>query len=455
MRDAAPPIWYLGAVLTVLAASGWMLHDTTSGPRIGLLSLMIVAAFLVWRTAASSRSIATILAVAFSLRLLAAVLDHTFGLFPKEDQNGYLNEATWLAEAWHLGTTTNIEWTTNVGAYVHFLAPFFWLFGPHAMIPRVLSALLGLAATYLVYRLTKDVLGERPAIAAAMVYAVYPTFVYIQSETLRDPIIHVLVLGALALSIKGMPRSWNHGAVLVAVLAVLALFRLASLLPLVATICVLIVQGFVARRANSPRHLSSPGTTGPLRPLHLPLHTKVMMGGIIALVVAWLGSVYTQMLMKGGLTNYRSHWATGGSSYLEGVAFANIFEVILFAPLAAFYFLFTPFPWHVHNDLAFIAALQNLLVAYPIAVLAFIGLRRHQEHRRLVTLLMFLGFGALLFGLVEGNVGTALRHRTQFIWVFIVLASPVLVSIWDRLRVGTVTRSAGRSVAKEKAAPTR
>ena len=52
--------------------------------------------------------------------------------------------------------------------------------------------------------------------------------------------------------------------------------------------------------------------------------------------------------------------------------------------------------------------------------------------RRILPLLAFAGVGLVGYGLVEGNLGPALRHRSQFQFVFFVLAG---IALSRRLRI--------------------
>lgn len=88
-------------------------------------------------------------------------------------------------------------------------------------------------------------------------------------------------------------------------------------------------------------------------------------------------------------------------------------EVMLIEPL--------PLPFSGSVSLRF-ARLESL-VWYPILGLAIVGLI---EMRRRLSLLLFpllAGAGVLLtYALAEGNVGTAYRHRGEFVWVVALLA---------------------------------
>jgi hypothetical protein len=108
----------------------------------------------------------------------------------------------------------------------------------------------------------------------------------------------------------------------------------------------------------------------------------------------------------------------------------------VFAPIGALHFALVPFPWHVIDTLSTIAFLQNLAIWYPVVICALFGFRdvfsRPRGSKLVLPLIAFSLAGLFGYGLVEGNVGPAMRHRSQFQFVFFVLAG---VAVSRRLSV--------------------
>lgn len=83
-----------------------------------------------------------------------------------------------------------------------------------------------------------------------------------------------------------------------------------------------------------------------------------------------------------------------------------------------------PYPWDDGVSPSFRMAQAETFVWYPVLILGLLGLARARMALR-VTLFPVL-FGAaimLVYALVEGNIGTAYRHRGEFVWVLALLAS--------------------------------
>lgn len=85
--------------------------------------------------------------------------------------------------------------------------------------------------------------------------------------------------------------------------------------------------------------------------------------------------------------------------------------------------LVEPYPWDNPTSPSFRMAQFETIIWYPILMLAMIGLWSARRHLIVMAYPLLYGGGALIvYALVEGNVGTAYRHRSEFVWVIALLA---------------------------------
>jgi hypothetical protein len=82
-----------------------------------------------------------------------------------------------------------------------------------------------------------------------------------------------------------------------------------------------------------------------------------------------------------------------------------------------------PYPWQpVHSGRVRLAKVDDLLW-YPMLALVVLGLASVIRCRRVLAYPVFAAAGsATMWALVEGNFGTAFRHRGEFVWAVAVLA---------------------------------
>ena len=95
-----------------------------------------------------------------------------------------------------------------------------------------------------------------------------------------------------------------------------------------------------------------------------------------------------------------------------------------------------PFVWDIDGNSKVVLAATELLVWYPLLVLAAYGLVELRRRRSALVFPVLVGAGvALMYGLAEGNFGTAYRHRGELVWVvalFAALGTARLVDRWQR-----------------------
>ena len=86
--------------------------------------------------------------------------------------------------------------------------------------------------------------------------------------------------------------------------------------------------------------------------------------------------------------------------------------------------LFEPVPWRESTSSNVSLARWEMLLWYPLLLLAAVGARFSRRHLAELAFPLLAGLGMLLvYALTEGNIGTAYRHRGEFVWVVALLAA--------------------------------
>lgn len=115
-----------------------------------------------------------------------------------------------------------------------------------------------------------------------------------------------------------------------------------------------------------------------------------------------------------------------------------------YLPLGFAFLLFAPFPWALGSMLQRAAAPETL-IWYPIFLLALGGMRRavFKEGHLTVIPLSVLLVVTTSYALVEGNFGTAYRHRAQILPLFFIFAALGIETLkpWFEKRRRARTRS--------------
>ncbi|WP_227368692.1 hypothetical protein [Halomonas sp. M20] len=125
-----------------------------------------------------------------------------------------------------------------------------------------------------------------------------------------------------------------------------------------------------------------------------------------------------------------SRQATGGSAYPSAIATGDPFSQPWLIPARIVYFVFSPFPWDIrspHHLIGFISTIMYFFLVWRI----FKGWSRIKRKQECLALLLMLGALTFVFAIGVTNIGTAIRHKTKFLLLFVVLAA----SSFDTLKI--------------------
>lgn len=389
---------------------------------LGFLSALLIALF---SRIEAQRDLWLIAGGGFLIRVLFVLVDAALQIFGLVgDSTGY-EAATWfVAQQWRSGVLLA---PLSVGAapgfdgyfmipYTTFMSPIYVLFGRSPILLRLAMALVGALVVVNVYRMTAELYDQRAARYAALLTAVFPYWIYLSGILYRD----MLVVAFLTWSAYHVVR-WQSGTadrralVYASVAATIALsFRLVNLIAIGA------LAGVVLYTSSQ----------------HTFRRALLSIAGI-AVAGLFMIALFGDNLTIAELAGRRAWLARPNpGAYLSDVIYRNPYELAVFLPIGVLHFAFVPFPWHLVDPLAAIAFIQNLVLWYPIVLLSIVGFRdvftAEQGPAMVLPLVAFASAGILGYGLVEGNVGPAIRHRTQFQFVFVALAG---VALACRVRV--------------------
>jgi hypothetical protein len=365
-----------------------------------------------------------VLGLALVVRVAAALVINVVvqgNLF--EDDSTYVLLATQKAQgqtgAWDAYTRTLYDSTWTFSGP---LALLFKVFGASVLTGQLLAAAFGAAAAGLVTRTAQEVGSTRWAVAAGVVVALLPSQVLFSSLVLKDAAVWA-VLAALALTTAVLGRTTGRRVLPALACLTLLLFLLGHLR----------VHTLVA--ASWAAALSAWFGVAELR------RRRAAAVALVALVLPWLFALGPAGLglvidAQGTLEARRQANAVGASTAVVPTgkpgrpgtkplpprpaaenAAANLrylprgLEVMLLEPLRP-----------SSNRRVQLALAENLLW-WPLLALAAVGVWSGRGRMRALGFPLLVG-GAIsaLYGLSEGNLGTAFRHRGEVVWAVAILA---------------------------------
>lgn len=439
--NASPETRAFALLFLILPILGLLVRATRLGPALGtILVLLIVLAWLRRHPRPLRRTLTAI----FVLHVLLLAVDLTFEVVPQRDSRLYDQLSLHYAQTWHGEPAVEDPFVSKPGdnpvtqkdspayqarLFVLPVAALFYFFGGSFALARFAMTAIGLLAPFFLYRILARSYPEKWAMGGILVYAAWPTLAHLHTDFLRDNLIIVLLVASVDCISKwwraGHARSLVQGLALFFVAAILRIPNLV-LLPLFAFFP-------IARR---------------LRGRGRRVFVQALAGFVIisALLVVALGGPIISYVFRSSdvspkaIEDVRRGWGGGNTAYHDNETFATWTDVAEFAPIGFVYFLLVPTPWQTAGEGTWLVILENVFWYYPLIILGLVGLvhgwrlRGHSE-RLFAAILLFSAF--LVYGMVEANIGTVVRHRSQFQWAWIILAMPILVRL-----MGWVERNA-------------
>jgi 4-amino-4-deoxy-L-arabinose transferase-like glycosyltransferase len=327
---------------------------------------------------------------------------HFFAL----DSIGYERIGASLSNHWlGISPRPNIPGEGWLPTYYHLNAAFHFLLGDSAMGAVVLNMFAGAWTVLLTFKLGCEVLSKQVAKTAAVVTAFFPSLVLWSVLNIRDSLAGLAVILTVYFGVRAF-RSPNPRNLLFLGLGLVLLTALRNYMGF------LVVSGIAL------------GVVAAIRPQRL-LPTLAA-GTILILFLSLLSGqldLFPSEVMEdplGSASRMRSALQQGaGSAFGIGREAETVGGAIRYLPVGFSFLLFAPFPWALESALQTAAAPETLLW-YPLFVLALLGIGRAVRRGRYLSVIPIsvLLVVTTSYALVEGNFGTAYRHRAQIMPLF-------------------------------------
>ena len=340
-----------------------------------------------------------------------------------------------LVRAWSLGLPVPRHAAEGLqSGYYLFNGALFRLFGEARSAPAILNVFMGAWLPVVLYATVLRVVRRNRHVArlSALLVAFFPSLVLWSVLNIRE----APTILAIALAVYGAVRlqeRWGAAGVLSLLLGATVLAG--SREYLMVLVCGACAMALLVRRARAPA-IAVLGGVALLSLLTLALQTSGVGGTLV--VEPSLGRIQA----------LRADLALGAASaYGQGHDVSTLSGALSFLPNGFAHFVFAPFPWRVGSVLQAVTLPETILwyALFPFVLWGgFLGLRH--DPRGLSVVLSVLFVVVLAYSLVEGNVGTAYRHRAQVLPLFLVFAAIGLTDVYGLHRERAARRSVTRPV---------
>lgn len=399
--------------------------------------------------AAMHVAVATAVFLIGHFRVLPNIFDQNgIGLTFAIDSTTYQRVSSDLVDVWQNNGFTawlNAKAPLHSRLYSISFALFGKLVGHNILAAEPLNLFYYLSILVCVYLLGCEVFNAQTGFIAAIIVALWPSFLFTSTQLMRDPLsiacllalmlVLVLVLGrefewrkgiafgiagALLASLFWLARGnmWNLVLAAIAITFVLLVSRMVREKKFLGGNAIVMLLVIVAALFVPPRLESTtlPGTRPPQSPLAIPTTSQpARREG------AWATALKQISTRRAGFRFYNAR----ASDIDPQVQFSSTGEMLRFIPRAFVIGFFAPFPrmWVQEGSFGFAPRIVSgieTLAMYFLYVAAGLCVWRERRNRKMWLLFLVATIGMLALGLVVVNAGALFRLRYAC-WILMII----------------------------------
>ena len=392
------------------------MEDFLGFTSIGLVCLITFILCLCWPRASK------FLYVALAIRVSVLLLGHYVVTLPDStaDAQSIEGQARFVSEN---GFDYLRNYYPGISAMFirWFLAVPYYFLIPSALMAKSISLLLGMLSVFLLWKLSKKLWGDDIANKVGWFAALFPSLILYSVLTMRA----VYICFFLLVAIYGVVNWAKTKKLIWIFLAVIGFigatfFHGASIVGAIAFSGILILismNDFVKSLIN----------------LRISLTNLFLL-----LIFVYIFSLYfSNQIHIPYIKNFEfitdpnilmrktKHSVMGGAAFPIWTVAENPIELIYKIPVRAIYFIFAPFPWDIREVKHIFGLIDGFLFIYlTFLILKNIKLIWNNFTLRIIFLILIAYI--IVFAVGVGNFGTGIRHRSKFVFMFILLAAPFI-----------------------------
>lgn len=329
-----------------------------------------------------------------------------------------------LAEHWRgLGPPLDRDLGTQV-VYTYLNGFFHYVLGDSTFGIVVLNLFAGVWTVLLTFAIARELLSERVGKVAALLVAFFPSLVLWSVLNIRDALTTFAVVATLYFGL----RVYRTGRVVELLGVGLGVVFLAGLRDYMGF---LVLAGLILGAVS----LLRPGRIGVSLAVGTVLTLVLVFGleqlGLFQRVAVESPLQQAQLLREGLQQDFRG--GAAGSAYGMEYETTTVSGALRFLPVGLAFFLLAPFPWAIDSVLQ-LFTLPEVLLWYALIPFTLLGfwLAPKRARAQIFVVVAVLLVAVTSYALVEGNIGTAYRHRAQVMPLFFIFTAVGIVRLWER-----------------------
>jgi len=383
----------------------------------GLLNLVVVYNIRAQMPQPESGFLVKVYAWTVGIRYALAVLlnvfvvDSAFAAAFWGDSGSYDLGGYQLSLKWSGEPITTAYMSTAVSGYgwIYYVGSIYYVFGRNQLLVQLLNGLMGGITVLVIYAIAARLFDRSSARWAAIFMAFFPQMVFWSTGMYKDP----AILLCIAVSMYAVLRLREGLSMTIIGLFVVTIFALVTLRFYIAYFVVFAALATLAfgQRRGTVRMIVTYG-----------LLLALLMGVLnVAVRRETLEQQATYLNLERLQVTREDQAMWGRSGFGQEYDVSTPAGALATLPIGLMYLLFAPFPWAV-SGLRQALVVPETLVWYALMPAFVRGLRLglRRQFRAIVPILVFAASLTFAYALMQGNIGTAYRQRTQVTMFFFI-----------------------------------
>jgi 4-amino-4-deoxy-L-arabinose transferase-like glycosyltransferase len=327
------------------------------------------------------------------------------------DSGSYDTGGYQLALRWSGEPVTSAYLSASLSGYgwVYFVGSIYYVFGRNQLLVQLLNGLMGGLTVLVIYAIAARLFDRSSARWAAVFMAFFPQMVFWSTGMYKDPAI-LLCIAVAMFAVLRLRESLSLTSIVMFVVAEVVLITLRFYIAYFVIFAALATFVF-GRRRGAVRRAFTYGLLG------------LILYGALSIAVKRetleQQTAYVNLERLQVTREDQAMWGRSGFGQEHDVSTPA--GALATLPVGLVYLLFAPFPWSISGLRQALVAPETLvwyaLMPAFIRGLAF-GLKR--QFHAVMPIVVFAVSLTLAYALMQGNVGTAYRQRTQVTMFFFI-----------------------------------
>ena len=333
------------------------------------------------------------------------------------DIGGYQLSLMWSGESMAAGYLSRM--VSGYG-WAYFVGAIYFVFGRNQLLVQLLNGLIGAITVLVIYAIAARLFGRPTARWAALFMAFFPQMVFWSTGMYKDPAVLLCIAVAMYAAI-GLRDRPSPGMIVLFVVAEVVLTMLRFYVAYFVFFGAIATFVFGKRRGTVRLVI----TYGVL--------VLVLYGALdIAVRRETLEQQATYLTLERLQTTREDQAMWGKSGFGQEYDVSTPTGALAALPIGLAYLLFAPFPWAV-SSVRQLLVLPETLVWYALmpAFVRGLSFAIKKHFRAVLPIVVFATSLTVAYAIMQGNVGTAYRQRTQVSMFFFIFMA---VGIVERRR---------------------